>query len=223
MPFQFPEAGLQFLRDLAENNDKDWFSQNRQRYEDHVQAPARALVAAINEALLDIAPAHVTEPARALNRIHRDIRFSKDKTPYNTHLWATFSRSDVPRDRTAAFYIGISTDGCGVGAGVWMPPKDRMEALRTHIAANHEQLREIVEDPAFAATYGPLAGEAYKRVPKPWPADHPAAAWLVLKGGHVRCELGPKLTTSPELIPTVAGHFARLAPLVAFMDDGLAG
>lgn len=222
MAFQFPEAGLQFLRELAENNNKDWFEANKARYEEHVALPARGLVGAVNEVLRGIAPAHVTDPSKALNRIHRDVRFSKDKAPYSTRLWAAFSRSDVPRDRSAAFYVGLSPEGCDVGAGVWMPPKDRMDALRTHIAENHDRLRGIVGEESFAAIYGPLRGETSKRIPDPWPADHPAAEWLVLQGGHVRHDLGAAAATSPELIPAIGAHFVRLAPLVAFMDEALA-
>jgi uncharacterized protein (TIGR02453 family) len=222
LAFRFPEAGLQFLRDLAENNDKTWFEANRDRYEAEVATPARALVGEVNAVLRDIAPSHVTEPSKALSRIHRDVMFSKDKAPYNTRLWAAFTRADVPRDRSAAFYVGLAPEGCDVGAGVWMPPKDRMDALRTHIAENHERLRAIVEAPPFAATYGPLKGEASKRVPEPWPADHPAAPWLVLQGGHVRYPLAPSVVTSPDLVAVIAAHFGQLAPLVAFMDEALA-
>ena len=214
-----PQPGLDFLMDLAENNNKEWFQANKKRYERELKNPARALVEQVNAELEGFAPDHVTPAGKAINRINRDIRFSKDKTPYNTHLWAGFHNQTRPKGAGAAYYFGLSADSFGVGAGCWMPPPDRMQALREHIAEHHEQLASILAE--LEGTFQPLSGTAYKRVPKPWDADHPAAELLKFKGMHTRVELDPALATQPKAVAEIAKHLRLLKPLVDFLEDGL--
>ncbi len=217
----FPQASLDFLADLDENNNKEWFQANKKRYEKELKKPARALVDLVNAELELFAPDHVTPAGKAINRINRDIRFSKDKTPYNTHIWAGFHNQTLPKGAGAGYYFGFTTDGFGVGAGCWMPPRDRMTALREHIADNYSEFEAILGDEVFAKTFGPLAGEKYKRVPKPWDADHRAAEILKHKGIHTRAELDPKLVTSPSVVAEISRHLRLLKPLVDFLDVGL--
>jgi uncharacterized protein (TIGR02453 family) len=223
MPFRFPSAGLQFLRDLAENNDKEWFQANKKRYERDLKAPARALVTAVNAEVERLAPAHAAEdPVRQLSRINRDIRFSKDKTPYNTRIWAAFGRLGAPMGTSAGFYFGLSPEGLGVGAGAWHPEKGPLAALRAHFAARYRDYRAIVQEPAFARAFTFGEADAYKRVPAPYPPDHPAADLLVLKSVHVHADLGAAVLTTEDVVPAIVRHFALLVPFVAFLDEGLA-
>lgn len=215
----FPQAGLDYLSDLAHNNNTEWFRANKKRYEAELKKPARALVAAVNDELARLSPRHVTPPGKAINRINRDIRFSKDKTPYNVKVWAGFHDATQPKGAAAGYYFGFDLEGLAVGCGAWRPPKPQIDHLRAHIAANHGELAQILE----TLDMGPLQGEAYKRVPKPWPADHPAGHWLKHKGFHIRAELDPALITSPDLVPEIARQMARLQPLVEFLDHGLGG
>lgn len=223
MAYAFPQSGVDFLVELAANNSRDWFQANKKRYETDLKDPSRGLIGAVNEALMGIAPEYVTPPGKSVSRINRDIRFSKDKTPYNTHVWAKFLHQDAPPGTTAGFYLGFDADEkVGVGAGVWSPPKETMASLRDHFATKFSAYQEVITSPALKSfTIG--ASDAYKRVPKPYPADHPAAELLKLKGMHVKCDLDPKLLTSNKLVDTVAGHFQGLKPLVDFLNTGLAG
>jgi uncharacterized protein (TIGR02453 family) len=223
MGYTFPAAGLDFLRDLAANNEKEWFQANKARYERDLKVPTRELVAALNDELVRIAPDHVTDPAKAVNRINRDIRFSHDKTPYNTKVWAGFVNQTAPKGCSAGFYFGFGVDEAGVGAGIWMPPKDRLEALRAHFAAHYQRYYEVAERQGYAERFVGSQSPRYKRVPAPYAADHPAASLLTLKGVHVSALIDLGLLTSPELVPTIAETFEKLAPLVALLDEGLLG
>jgi uncharacterized protein (TIGR02453 family) len=215
-----PQVALDFLSELGENNSKEWFSSNKKRYERELKNPARALAAEINTLLQDVSPAHAREqPHKALNRINRDIRFSKDKTPYNTKVWAGWHNTALPKGAGAGFYFGVTLDSCGVGCGAWHPPKEAMESLRHHIADHHQALSAILAD--LPSEVGPVKGDKYKRVPKPWTADHPAAELLKHKGIHLGLDLPRSLATSSELLPTVRRYFEVFQPLVAFLDDGL--
>ncbi len=221
MGMGFPKGGVEFLRDLAEHNNRDWFQANKKRYEKDLKDPARRLAEAIATVLEKVDRRHAGDPAKAVGRIHRDIRFSKDKTPYYTHIWWNFPLANGDRAAGAAYYVGISTNGAGTGAGCWEPPPERMESLRAMIAKQHGALRKIVEGVKFHERFGDLTGEAYKRVPKPFPPDHPAGDLLKFKGMHVHCAVPMKIATSGQFIDVIAEDFRLLAPMVAFLDKGL--
>lgn len=215
-----PTETLRFLEELAANNTRDWFDANRKRYERELKKPGRALVDEVNAALQDLAPAWVTPSGKAISRINRDIRFSKDKTPYNTKLWAGFHKQDAPKGGSAGYYFGLSPESCGVGCGAWMPPKPHIDRLRLHIADHHTELTGLLATLASQG-FGPLEGDKYKRVPKAFDADHPAGEYLKHKGFHLRIELDPGLATTDAFVPEVARRFAQLKPLVDFLQAGL--
>ena len=221
MTFVFPQEGIAFLEDLAANNQRDWFKANKKRYEAELKGPSRALIEALNTELERISPQHQTPPAKAISRINRDIRFSKDKTPYRTEIWGGFHDLTRPKGSASGFYFGLSPAGVGVGAGLWMCPRDKLAGLRAHIAQDPDRLLGILD--GLTAAYGPPRGDKLKRVPRPWDAEHPAAELLKHKGLYLKRDLaGPELATSPQLVPTLAACFQELLPLVRFLDEGLA-
>jgi uncharacterized protein (TIGR02453 family) len=218
----FPEAGVAFLRDLAEHNDRAWFEANRKRYEQDLKEPVKRLSEAIVGVLNDVDPRHAIDPAKAMGRIHRDVRFSKDKSPYHTHVWFAFPLAGGAKGEGAAYYFGVDPEGAGSGGGCWEPPPEKMAALRGKLAVEHAKLRRIVDAAAFRKRFGELKGEAYKKVPKPYDPDHPAGDLLKLKGVHVHGKIPMKVATSGKLLDTLAADFAMLKPLVAYLDEGLA-
>lgn len=218
----FPQSSIDFLVDLSENNTKEWFQANKKRYEAELKKPARALMAEVNEQLLAISPDHARDvPHKALNRINRDIRFSKDKTPYNTRVWGGFHNQARPKGGGAGYFVGISPDGVGIGCGCWAPPKEYMVPLRQHIAANHADLTGAMA--ALPDSFGEVRGDKYKRVPKPWDSDHPAGELLKHKGLHWVAELPLEVGLADDFVSVIADHFRALQPIVQFLDDGLAG
>jgi len=222
LTYSFPQPAIDFLIDLEENNTKEWFQANKKRYERTLKAAAREFVSEVNEAMEAVSPAHATDaPHKRLSRINRDIRFSKDKTPYNTHVWAGFHASDAPRGSAAGYFVGLSPTGWGVGGGCWKPPAEAMDSLRSYIAARQSEFEAIISDPEFAAVFPEISGEKYKRVPKPWPADHPAGEWLKHKGIHTRCDAGGDLLTSEDLLAEIERRFRILKPFVDFLSAGL--
>lgn len=161
----FPDEGLRFLRDLAENNDAAWFKPRKDEYDALVRGPMLGLVAD----LLTLAAARKLplngDPAKAIFRIHRDVRFSKDKRPYKTHCGASLSRTGA-RLAPGLFYIHIQPGECFVAAGFWHPePKDQ-ERLRQRILNKPERFLEVVK--ALDANGMPLEHdeEAVKRLPR---------------------------------------------------------
>ncbi len=221
MSTHIPAATIQFLADLDANNTKEWFAANKKRYENELKKPGRALAETVNERLRALSPAHARDVShKALNRINRDIRFSKDKTPYNTRLWAGFHNQSAPKGASAGLFFGLSPESVGIGCGAWQPPKDALDRLRGHIADNHRALTDAIG--ALPEGYGPLDGDKLKRVPKPWTAEHPAAELLKHKGLHIRIELPPETATQADFADRILEHFQRLLPIVTFLDSGLA-
>ena len=161
----FP-ALITFLSGLALNNDKPWFEEHRPAYE-QLRGEWLAFVGQIIDGISRIDPSvGIVSPKDALFRINRDVRFSKDKSPYKT----TFSAAICPQGRSSglpAYYFQVNEAGAlFIGGGVWMPEPTILGQIRRHIAEHPEQLSAVLADPAFAATFGTIEGERLKRPPR---------------------------------------------------------
>ena len=181
------------------------------------------LVEAINSKLLSTAPQYITEPKRAVYRIYRDTRFSNDKTPYKTHIAASLVRTGLQRHVSAGFYFSVAPDQIEVAAGVYMPGADQLRLLRAHIASNHRELASIVQNRTLRKLMGELYGEKYARMPKGFPADHPAGDFLRAKHWIFYDTKGvdPKLATTSKFLPELVKRFQALTPFVEFLNRPL--
>ncbi len=141
-PFRgFPPEALQFFRGLSRNNRREWFLPRKPLFEKKVKEPMRQLVDALNAALHDFAPEYETDPDKAIFRIYRDVRFSKDKKPYKEQIAATFHRHGSMSHGQGGYYVAISHKSVAVGGGVYMPEPPQLLAIRQHIAERHEESR----------------------------------------------------------------------------------
>jgi len=217
----FPAEGIAFLRALAKNNDREWFTPRKAIFEENVKRPMIDLVAAIHREMLRFAPEYVGEPAKCVYRIYRDTRFSKDKTPYKTQIAAYLRRNGLPKDGTAGYYFAISPKELAIGGGLYMPPPDALLAARHHIAAHHGEFRSTFDTRKVRKLLGDLYGEAMTRVPKGFDAGHPAADLLKRKHWFLYAELDPKLAVSPGLVKEIVRRFEAMAPLVEFLNRPL--
>lgn len=213
----FPPEGLQFFRSLARHNNRDWFQPRKPQFEEKVKQPMRELVEALNGAMKSFAPEYVTDPAKAIYRIYRDTRFSKDKTPYKDHIAASFFRSGTGPHRYGGYYVHVSHKEVAVGGGVYMPEPDVLFAIRQHIAENHQKLRKILAAPAVRRSFGELYGDKLSRVPKGFPATHPAADLLRFKSLILYVELDPALATTPQFFREVVKRFRAMKPFLDFL------
>ena len=167
-------------------------------------------VETINAELLKFAPEHITEPKKAVYRIYRDTRFSKDKTPYKTHLGAIFPRRGLGKDAAAGYYFHVASaeEEVGVACGaVHAPGPEQLRKIRPFIAENHKVFR------APKKLMGPIQGTTLTRVPKGFSAEHPAADLIKMKQWYWWVEAGPGAGgASPKLKvgdrEAVSGRFA---------------
>ena len=164
-----------FLRDLAANNDREWFAANKGRYVAEVQEPALAFVEDVGMRLGEVSR-HLVADARttggSLFRIYRDIRFSKDKTPYKTHVGIQFRHERTRDVHAPGFYLHLEPGSVFVACGIWHPDRDTLHAIRTAIAARPPRWTAVIEEPAFRRRFR-LGGESLKRAPAGFDPEHP--------------------------------------------------
>src|SRR5436190_24024903 len=142
-----PPETLKFLRALKRNNRREWFQPRKEQYDAQVRAPMLALVGRLATDLRGFAPHIVVDPKTAMYRIYRDTRFSENKTPYKTHVAASFPSRGLPKHEGAGLYFHVSPDEVWIGGGMYSPQPPQLQAVREHIAANINQLRALVESP----------------------------------------------------------------------------
>lgn len=213
----FPSEALQFFRGLARNNNRDWFLPRKPVFEEKVKQPMIELVEAVNAALREFAPEYVTPPEKAVFRIYRDVRFSQDKKPYKEHIAATFHLRGACGHGQAGYYFSISHKEIGIGGGVYMPEPQELVAIRQRIAERHEEFRRILAARPVRKLLGDLQGEQLSRVPKGFPADHPAADLLRFKNYTLYVELAPEVATSPALYKGIVDRFRVMIPFLQFL------
>lgn len=210
-----------FFRGLEKNNSRDWFTPRKDIFEEHVRRPMIELATQVNEALRSFAVDHVVaDPAKAMYRIYRDTRFSKDKTPYKTHIGITFHRAGLPKHAGAGYYFSVSHKEIEVAGGVYMPGPDELHALRTAIAADPAAFLKIIGNPAIRKSMGALLGEQLKRLPKDWQdhAESPAAEYLRYKQLYWFAALPAKLALGPKIAPAVIDHFRVMRPAMEWFN-----
>lgn len=224
----FPPDALRFLRELAANNEREWFEANRSRYEGALRAPMRALVEEMDARLARIAPEMTGSAKHSMFRIHRDVRFSADKSPYKTNAACWFFHRDargVGQEAVhggAGFYFHLQPRNCFAGGGVWMPPMAGLKKLRAALEVGHEEFAGIVTARAFVREFGALDEESMlTRAPRGIAPDHPAAPWLRYKSFTAGRSLSHDEATATTLPDTLESIFTGLLPFVRWLNDAL--
>ncbi len=217
----FPEEMVKFFRSLKRNNRREWFQPRKHLFEQHVKTPMLELAGAINAELAKFAPEYVTEPKNAVFRIYRDTRFSADKTPYKTHIAASFSRRGGERLGAGGFYFSVSNEVIEVAAGIWHPEREVMLLVRNHIAETHQELSRILADKKARKLAGTLQGDALTRSPKGFDPEHPAAGFIKMKDWILDVTLDPSLATTPKLHSEIVARFRAMAPLIQYLNRPL--
>ncbi len=223
----FSKKTVAFLRGLAANNNREWFTAHRQEYESSVQEPAKAFVRAMGQRLQSLSPQIKAEPRTdgSLFRIFRDTRFSPDKSPYKTNLGIYFWEGPAPRLESSGYYFHLEPPTLILGGGMYIFSKSLLERYRCAVADPEygAELAAIVKKikarPGFT-----LNGEHYKRMPAGYDAD-PAAAWLLRCSGlYAGNETSiPVELYSPALIDYCWKRFKLMEPLQRWLSTLVAG
>ncbi len=219
----FTPALFGFLRELEHNNDRDWFAANKARYLADVRDPMLEFIAGFAPHLKRISARYVADPrpnGGSLFRIHRDIRFSKDKRPYKTNAGAHF-RHEAARDAHApGFYLHLEPGGVFAASGVWHPNGPALAKIRDAIANDATGWRRVTS----AKALGPrayLAGEALKRPPRGYDPDHPLIDDIKRKDFFALASFTEAQACAPGFMDDFAATCRTFAPLTRFLTRAL--
>ncbi|MBL7826112.1 MAG: DUF2461 domain-containing protein [Saprospiraceae bacterium] len=212
---------LQFLADLKAHNERDWFTANKTRYEaahKEFLTFTDALIAEISK--FDPKVMHYTAKD-CVFRIYRDVRFSKDKSPYKTHFGAHVTPAAKKSEihTRAGYYIHLEPDGASfLAGGAYLPEAVWLKAIRQEIAYNTTEFMGIIQEKEFKKYFGEIEGEKLKTTPKDYPADHPAIELLKHKSFLASSKCTDAQVTSPDFLKHCAAAFRALNPFDQFLN-----
>ncbi len=214
----FSPDAISFLRALKRNNRREWFQPRKEKYEKLIKEPLLELVSCLNEEFARFAPEYITPPPKALYRIYRDTRFSKDKTPYKTHVSAIFPRHTAVKREGSVFYFHFTEKELLVFGGVWAPERDELLAYRTLLQEQYQEFQTLLADKKLKRMLGGLQGEQLTRMPKGFPVDHPAEELLRHRQWYLENTFDIKVLTSSRVVSEIARQFEVMAPFVEFLN-----
>lgn len=220
-PFDgFPKEGMNFLRRLKKNNNRPWFHAHKREYEELVRFPMQCLVASLAFRMMDTAPEISFDPNRSIFRIHRDVRFSKNKAPYKTNIAASFNMPAPKKSttETPGLYVGIEPGSVFIGGGLYMPDGAQLKAIRTAISGKPGEFLAIVKDARFRKQLGGMMGERLVKAPLGFAKDDPMIEYLRHKQFFVGKEYDDEaIVLRPRFLDTVVNVFTDSMPLIRWL------
>lgn len=219
----FPKQTRQFLRELSENNQREWFAENRDRYQAYFLEPALSFIRAMQKPLEKTAPllkADAKKSGGSLMRIYKDTRFSTDKTPYKTNIGIHFRHSAGKDVHAPGVYVHIDPKQCFLGIGIWMPPSAELKRIRQHLVENPAQWKRVTNKARFKQSFE-LHEDRLKTAPRGFDKNHPLIDDLRRKSFIGTAPLNAKLVESRELVPEATRLIKLGRPLMEFLGEAL--
>jgi uncharacterized protein (TIGR02453 family) len=213
-------ATLTFLRQLKKNNDKAWFDAHRKQYET-AKEDFEQFITALLGALTPIEPMLAEQKAKdCIYRIFRDVRFSKDKTPYKHHFSAFFSRGGRKWDG-AGYYIHLEPGAIFAGGGLWTPQPALLKSVRQEIDYNLKEWEGIINNKTFKKLFPKLNGESLQKPPQGYEAGNPAIEYIRMKSFTAGTPLKDEDLTDKNAVKKIVSAFTTLSPLINFLNRPL--
>jgi len=214
---------LKFLKDLKKNNNKPWFDAHRKEYEEAKTDFANFIQQVIDKYAKNDPFIKLLVAKDCMFRINRDIRFSKDKTPYKTNIGAYINRGGK-KSLFGGYYFHCEPGQSFVGGGLWMPMPPELNKVRQEIDYNFPAFKKIITSKKFKAVYGDLSRDAeyvLSRVPKGYEPTNPAAEYLKMKSFVSTTSLKDEDLTSKNLVKKTVASFEALQPLIEFVNRSI--
>ena len=215
---------FQFLVELSENNDRDWFKANQQRYEDHVREPARAFIRAMGPLLGKKISGHFVADDKkvggSLMRVHRDTRFSKDKTPYKTNVGIQFRHEEGKDVHAPGFYVHIHPDELFLGVGMYHPEREAFAAVREAIVEDGKTWRRVAHGKKFTTEWE-LGGDSLKRPPRGFDPEDPNIEDLKRKDFIAVGKLTIDDVLGADFPGVLTKRFASVKPFARFLTEAV--
>ena len=215
----FTKDYLNFLTELESNNNRDWFNDNKKRFKENVEAPFKAFL----QDLIDTASAADTRisitPKEAVFRIYKDVRFSKDKTPYKTHMSAIVGEGGRKGMKPNGIYIHSGFDEFGIFAGAYRPQPKEVKLIREAIVSDMAGFQAILDNKAFKSKFGEVKGDAHKRIPKEFAAEYEQQPLLIKKAFYVSHQLPADTILKDNIIDICMEHFMAIQDFGEFLYE----
>lgn len=208
-----------FLRDLKANNTREWFEANKARYEDHVREPALQFIRDFEPHLEALSPYFRADDRRAggsLFRIHRDVRFARDKSPYKTAVGIQFRHEEGKNVHCPGYYLHLEPGNVFLGAGIWHPEPPTLARIRQAIVDDADGWRDVTADDDLSGSWE-LAGDSLARPPKGFPSDHEHVEDLKRKDFIAIANLSQSAATRAGFIDEVAARWHTATPLMRYL------
>ena len=216
----------EFYDRLKNNNNRDWFAENKNLYEKYVKEPSYSLISTMSERCASLEIPFISDPKASFFRIYRDIRFSPNKEPYKTNLGIYFpysltsNKEKVPE--TMGLYFHYEAGSTFIAAGMYAPPSNMLAAFRNKIDHDWQTLEKILNDKTLKKEFpSGLTGDALKRVPRGFPADHPKEDWLRLKQFNLFCYIKFEDCCKPEFAGILERKAVTIAPFLEYFYNAL--
>jgi len=219
----FDKELFDFLVDLDNNNNREWFQENRDRYRSSVQEPLLAFVADFAEHLRSISPHFVADPrpsGGSMFRIYRDVRFSRDKSPYKTHAGTQFRHRNGRDVHAPGFYLHLEPDNVFVGTGIWHPVGNTLADVRNAIVDRPDEWTSVISERSFVKHHT-LGGDTLKRAPRGFDPDHPQIEHLKRKDFVASENLTQKDALSPGFMKKFTESCRAATPFMRFLTEAV--
>ncbi len=215
---QIPASVFPFLRSLQKNNNRDWFNENKDRYQAEY-AHMITFAEALHDEMSHYDQLVPETGKKILFRIYRDVRFSKNKDPYKTHFAGGLNRAT--KLLRGGYYFHIEPGGSFLGGGFWEPNSEDLGRIRREIAADDRPLRKIIADPVFVNTFGELRGDQLKTAPQGFAKGHPAIDLLRYKQFLLSRSFTDAEVTAPDFLATLTQGFRNMRPFFDYISEVL--
>lgn len=219
----FTAQSLSFLRQLSTNNNRDWFEANKAEYEASVRTPALQFITDMAEGLAQISPHFLALPRKvggSLMRVHRDVRFGKDKRPYKTNVGIQFRHEQGKDVHAPGFYVHIEPENCFIGVGIWRPDGTALGKIRDRICECEAQWRTVTCDKTFNR-YFELSGDSLVRPPYGYAKDHPLIDDIKRKDFIAMAPIIDDKLITPSFIKQTLTHFHASNDFMQFLCQAL--
>ncbi len=219
----FHRKFFDFFRELSVDNDRTWFNANKDRYEADVAAPLLAFIEDFAPKLKKITPHYLAIPKKvggSMFRIHRDTRFSKDKTPYKTHASAHFRHARGKDVHAPGFYLHLGPGEVFMGAGIWHPERDPLHAIRTRIAEDPKSWQRVLKNKKFSERFE-LHGESLKRPPKGFDPEHALIEEIKRKDFIAVASFTERDACKDDFLDRFTADCRAATPLMKFLASAL--
>lgn len=218
----FRAQTFDFLDELEHRNDREWFQEHKSIYEHELKLRMLAVIESLNDAMGDFAGDYIRPPNKAMMRIYRDVRFSKDKAPYKTHLAAFWPRQGLEKAGGAGYFLQVGVHGVMVAGGAYTPQSPQLRAIRDYVLEHHVELRALLAAPSLRTLAEPLDGHKLSRPPRGFPIEHPASDLLLNRSWALMAHLPGDVALDDNFIDLVIERFRAFAPVVDFLNVPLA-